>query len=92
MHYVVTEHGIATIWQVHPRTATALIELAHPHLRPNCLRRRRPWLHRDQTLQNLRAYPVEEEQTITPQGQPHGAAAPPDTVQRCKASAICSTT
>ncbi len=68
VHYVVTEYGIAYLFGKSIRErATALIELAHPQFRPELFARAQElgYLSPDQTLQNLRAYPVEEELTIT---------------------------
>jgi len=68
VHYVVTEYGIAYLFGKSIRErATALIELAHPKFRPELFARAQElgYLSPDQTLQNLRAYPVEEELTIT---------------------------
>ena len=68
VHYVVTEYGIAYLFGKSIRErATALIELAHPQFRPELFAQAQAlgYLSADQTLQNLRAYPVEEEITIT---------------------------
>jgi len=68
VHYVVTEFGIAYLFGKSIRErATALIELAHPQFRPELFAQAQAmgYLSADQTLQNLRAYPVEEEQTVT---------------------------
>ena len=68
VHYVVTEFGIAYLFGKSIRErATALIELAHPQFRPELFAQAQAlgYLSADQTLQNLRAYPVEEETTIT---------------------------
>lgn len=68
VHYVVTEFGIAYLFGKSIRErATALIELAHPQFRPELFAQAQAlgYLNADQTLQNLRAYPVEEEQTLT---------------------------
>jgi GNAT superfamily N-acetyltransferase len=68
VHYVVTEYGIAYLFGKSIRQrATALIELAHPKFRPELFAQAQAlgYLSPDQTLQNLRAYPVEEELTIT---------------------------
>jgi RimJ/RimL family protein N-acetyltransferase len=67
VHYVVTEFGIAYLFGKSIRErATALIELAHPQFRPELFAQAQAmgYLSADQTLQNLRAYPVEEELTI----------------------------
>lgn len=68
VHYVVTEFGIAYLFGKSIRErATALIELAHPQFRPALFAQAQAlgYLSADQTLQNLRAYPVEEEVTLT---------------------------
>lgn len=68
VHYVVTEYGIAYLFGKSIRErATALIELAHPQFRPTLFAQAQAlgYLSADQTLQNLRAYPVEEEITVT---------------------------
>lgn len=68
VHYVVTEYGIAYLFGKSIRErATALIELAHPQFRPELFAQAQAlgYLSADQTLQNLRAYPVEDELTIT---------------------------
>jgi acyl-CoA hydrolase/RimJ/RimL family protein N-acetyltransferase len=68
VHYVVTEYGIAYLFGKSIRErATALIELAHPLFRPGLFAKAQElgYLSQDQTLQNLRAYPVEDELTIT---------------------------
>lgn len=68
VHYVVTEYGIAYLFGKSIRErATALIELAHPQFRPDLFAQAQAlgYLSADQTLQNLRAYPVEEELTVT---------------------------
>jgi acyl-CoA hydrolase/RimJ/RimL family protein N-acetyltransferase len=68
VHYVVTEYGIAYLFGKSIRErATALIELAHPQFRPELFAQAQAlgYLPANQTLQNLRAYPVEEEQTVT---------------------------
>lgn len=67
VHYVVTEYGIAYLFGKSIRErATALIELAHPQFRPELFAQAQAlgYLSADQTLQNLRAYPVEEEVTV----------------------------
>ena len=68
VHYVVTEYGIAYLFGKSIRErAMALIELAHPKFRPELFSsaQKMGYLSPDQTLQNLRAYPVEEELTVT---------------------------
>ena len=67
VHYVVTEFGIAYLFGKSIRErATALIELAHPQFRPELFAQAQAlgYLSADQTLQNLHAYPVEEELTV----------------------------
>jgi acyl-CoA hydrolase/GNAT superfamily N-acetyltransferase len=64
VHYVVTEYGIAYLFGKSIRQrATALIELAHPKFRPELFAQAQAmgYVHADQSLHNLRAYPVEEE-------------------------------
>lgn len=68
VHYVVTEYGIAYLFGKSIRErATALIELAHPKFRPALFEEAKAlgYLSPDQTLQNLRAYPVEDELTVS---------------------------
>jgi len=68
VHYVVTEYGIAYLFGKSIRErATALIELAHPQFRAELFAQAQAmgYLSAEQTLHNLHAYPVEEEQTIT---------------------------
>lgn len=68
VHYVVTEYGMAYLFGKSIRQrATALIELAHPKFRPELFAQAQAlgYISPQQTLHNLRAYPVEEEQTIT---------------------------
>jgi acyl-CoA hydrolase/RimJ/RimL family protein N-acetyltransferase len=68
VHYVVTEYGIAYLFGKSIRQrATALIELAHPKFRQELFAQAQAlgFLGADQTLHNLRAYPVEDELTIT---------------------------
>ncbi len=67
VHYVVTEFGMAYLFGKSIRQrATALIELAHPKFRPELFAQAQAmgYLSADQSLHNLRAYPVEEEQTV----------------------------
>lgn len=67
VHYVVTEYGIAYLFGKSIRQrATALIELAHPKFRPELFAQAQAlgYIGANQTLHNLRAYPVEEEQTV----------------------------
>ncbi len=68
VHYVITEYGIAYLFGKSVRErAVALIELAHPKFRPWLLDEAKQlgYLPADQTLQNMRAYPVEEERKVT---------------------------
>ena len=68
VHYVITEYGMAYLFGKSIRQrATALIELAHPKFRPELFAQAQAlgYLTPQQTLQNLRAYPVEEELTVT---------------------------
>ena len=68
VHYVVTEYGIAYLFGKSIRQrATALIELAHPKFRPELFAEAQAmgYIAADQSLHNLRAYPVEEEVTVT---------------------------
>lgn len=72
VHYVITEYGIAYLFGKSVRERSmALIELAHPKFRPWLLdeAKRLGYLPPDQTLKNLRAYPVEDERTITLKNQ-----------------------
>ena len=67
VHYVVTEFGIAYLFGKSIRErATAMIELAHPQFRPALFAQAQAmgYLGPEQTLHNLRAYPVEEERTV----------------------------
>lgn len=68
VHYVITEYGIAYLFGKSVRErAIALIELAHPKFRPWLLEEAKQlgYLASDQTLQNMRAYPVEDERRVT---------------------------
>jgi len=68
VHYVVTEYGIAYLFGKSIRErATALIQLAHPQFRPELFAQAQAlgYIGADQTLQNLHAYPVEDELTVT---------------------------
>jgi acyl-CoA hydrolase/GNAT superfamily N-acetyltransferase len=68
VHYVVTEYGMAYLFGKSIRQrAIALIELAHPKFRPELFAQAQAmgYLPADQTLHNLRAYPVEEELTVS---------------------------
>jgi acyl-CoA hydrolase/GNAT superfamily N-acetyltransferase len=68
VHYVITEFGIAYLFGKSIRErAIALIEIAHPSFRAALLdaARSRGYVPPEQTMQNLRAYPVEEEKQIS---------------------------
>lgn len=68
VHYVITEYGVAYLAGKSVRErAISLIELAHPKFRQWLLdeAKRLKYLPADQTLQNMRAYPIEEERRIT---------------------------
>jgi len=67
VYYVITEYGIAYLFGKSIRErAIALIELAHPRHRQWLLdeAKKLGYLPADQTLQNMRAYPVEEERRV----------------------------
>ena len=67
VHYVITEYGIAYLFGKSIRErAIVLIGIAHPQFRPALLEeaRRRGYVPAEQTMRNLRAYPVEEEKTV----------------------------
>ncbi len=67
VHYVVTEFGIAYLFGKSIRErATSLIQLAHPQFRPGLFAQAQAlgYIGTDQTLQNLHAYPVEDELTV----------------------------
>lgn len=68
VHYVITEYGIAYLFGKSIRErAIALIEVAHPQFRPWLLEEAKKlgYAPADQRLENLRAYPVEDERAIT---------------------------
>ena len=68
VHYVITEFGIAYLFGKSIRErAIALIEVAHPKFRTGLFEQAKAmgYLPEAQTLKNMRAYPVEEEVTIT---------------------------
>ncbi len=68
VHYVITEYGIAYLFGKSIRErAIALIEVAHPRFRAWLLEEAKNvgYMPADQRLENLRAYPVEEERAIT---------------------------
>lgn len=64
VHFVITEYGIAYIFGKSIRErAIALIEIAHPKFRAELFEQAKSlgYIPQDQTLQNMRAYPVQEE-------------------------------
>ncbi len=68
VHYVITEFGIAYIFGKSIRErAVALIEIAHPRHRAELFvkAQRMGYVPAEQTLKNMRAYPLEEETVIT---------------------------
>lgn len=68
VHYVITEYGIAYLFGKSVRErAIALIELAHPKFRPWLLEQAKALGHLPptQTLENMRAYPLEDERHVT---------------------------
>ncbi len=67
VHYVITEFGIAYLFGKSTRErAVALIQVAHPKFRAELFAQGQALGHlpKTQTLQNMRAYPVEEEVTV----------------------------
>ena len=67
VHYVITEFGIAYLFGKSIRErAIALIQVAHPKFRAELLAQGQAlgYLPAAQSLQNMRAYPVEEEVTV----------------------------
>lgn len=67
VHYVITEFGIAYLFGKSIRErAVALIEVAHPKFRAALFDEAKAlgYLPADQTLHNMRAYPVEEEVSV----------------------------
>ena len=67
VHYVITEFGIAYLFGKSIRErAVALIEIAHPRHRAELFvkAQRMGYVPAEQTLKNMRAYPVEEETVI----------------------------
>ncbi|MEO8347168.1 MAG: GNAT family N-acetyltransferase [Betaproteobacteria bacterium] len=67
VHYVITEYGIAYLFGKSIRErAVALIQVAHPKFRAELFAQGQAlgYLPKSQTLQNMRAYPVEEEVTV----------------------------
>jgi len=68
VHYVITEYGIAYLFGKPMRErAIALIQLAHPKFRQELIEEAKKlgYLPPAQTLQNMRAYPVEEERIVS---------------------------
>ncbi len=68
VHYVITEFGIAYVFGKSIRErAVALIAVAHPKFRAALFEEAQAlgYLPADQSLNNLRAYPVEEEVSVT---------------------------
>lgn len=68
VHYVVTEYGIAYLFGKSVRErAIALIEVAHPKFRGELFEQAQALglLPAGQALKNMRAYPVQDEQTLT---------------------------
>ena len=74
VHYVITEFGIAYLFGKSIRErAMALIEVAHPRHRAELFVRaqRMGYVPAEQTLKNMRAYPVEQETLLTINKGPH---------------------
>lgn len=68
VHYVITEYGMAYLFGKSIRErAIALIAIAHPRFRPWLLEQAQQlgYVPTDQRLENLRAYPVEDERIVT---------------------------
>jgi acyl-CoA hydrolase len=71
VHYVVTEYGIAYLFGKSMRErAIALIEVAHPKFRSELFEQAKALglLPAGQALKNMRAYPVQDEETLTLKG------------------------
>jgi len=71
VHYVITEFGIAYLFGKSIRErAVALIEVAHPKFRVELFAQAQAlgYIGTEQTLKNMRAYPVEEEIQVTLKG------------------------
>ena len=67
VHYVITEYGIAYLFGKSVRErAIALIDIAHPKFRQELLEaaQRLGYIPGDQSLKNLKAYPVEDERSV----------------------------
>ncbi|MBI4911169.1 MAG: GNAT family N-acetyltransferase [Acidobacteria bacterium] len=68
VHYVITEYGMAYLFGKSVRERSiALIQIAHPKFRPWLMEEAKAlgYLPADQRLENLGAYPVEEERHVT---------------------------
>jgi len=77
VHYVITEFGIAYLFGKSIRErAVALIEVAHPRFRAELFAQAQAlgYIGTEQTLKNMRAYPVEDELTLTLKGDRIGQA------------------
>jgi acyl-CoA hydrolase/RimJ/RimL family protein N-acetyltransferase len=71
VHYVVTEYGIAYLFGKSMRErAISLIEVAHPKFRAELFAQAQALglLPAGQTLKNMRAYPVQEEESVALKG------------------------
>ena len=71
VHYVITEFGIAYLFGKSIRErAVALIEVAHPKFRADLFASAQAlgYVSAEQTLKNMRAYPVEEEVSVSLKG------------------------
>ncbi len=71
VHYVITEFGIAYLFGKSIRErAVALIEVAHPKFRAELFAQAQAlgYIGAEQTLKNMRAYPVEEEISVPLKG------------------------
>ena len=67
VHYVITEYGIAYLFgKSIPERAIALIDVAHPKFRAELFEQAQAlgYVPAEQSLKNMRAYPVEEERTV----------------------------
>ena len=67
-HWVITEYGSAYLYGSTTRQrAVALIEIAHPDHRETLLEQAKEYglVHPDQSVRSRRAYPVDEERTVT---------------------------
>lgn len=71
VHYIITEWGIAYVFGKSVRErAIALIEIAHPKFRQGLLEEAKAlgYIPKEQTLQSMRAYPVEDETIVELKG------------------------